>query len=55
MNSPKLKGSLIERLEKDEMNEIERLHIQLSFLWLNSFVRKNVRNVQWARMILKFP
>ena len=31
MNSPKVKGSLIKRLDKDEMNGIKRLH-QLS-LW----------------------
>ena len=41
MNSPKLKGSLIKRLDKDYMNGIERLHMQLSYSWLNSFVRKN--------------
>ena len=40
MNSPKLKGSLIKRLDKDEMNGIERLHMRLSNSWLNSFVRK---------------
>ena len=41
MNSPKLKGSLIKRLYKDEMNGIEKLHMQLSYSWLNSFVGKN--------------
>ena len=40
MNSPKLKGSLIKRLNKDKMNGIERLHMQLGYSWLNSFVRK---------------
>ena len=40
MNSPKLKGSLIKRLDKDEMNGIERLHMQLTYSWLNSFVSK---------------
>ena len=40
MNSPKLKSLLIKRLDKDEMNGIERLHLQLSYLWLSSFVRK---------------
>ena len=38
MNSPKLKGSLIKGLDKDEVNGIERLHIQLSYSRLNSFV-----------------
>ena len=28
MKSPKLKGSLIKRLDKDEMNGIDRLHMQ---------------------------
>ena len=41
MNSPKLKGSLIKRLDKDEMNGTEKLYMQLSYSWLNSFVRKN--------------
>ena len=41
MNSPKLKGSLIERLNKDEMDRIARLHMQINFSWLNSFVKKN--------------
>ena len=40
MNSPELKGSLIKRINKDEMNEIEGLHMRLSYSWLNSFVRK---------------
>ena len=40
MNSPKLKDSLIKRLNKDPINGIERLHMQLSYSWLNSFVRK---------------
>ena len=40
MNSPKLKGSLLKRLSKDEMNGIEGLHMQLSYSWLNSFVTK---------------
>ena len=38
MNSPKLKGLLIGRLDKDEMNGIERLHMQISYSWLDSFV-----------------
>ena len=41
MSSPKLIGSPLKRLNKDEMNGTERLHIQLSYLWLNSFVGKN--------------
>ena len=45
MNSPKVKGSLIKRLDKDEMNGIEWLHMQLSHSWLNNFVRK-IRKVQ---------
>ena len=40
MNSPKLKGSLLERLNKDEMNRIARLHMRINYSWLNSFVRK---------------
>ena len=54
MNSPKLKGSLIKRLNEDEMNRIERLHMQLSYSWLNAFVRKNQESIM-MRMILKFP
>ena len=41
MSSPKLIGSPLKRLNKDEMNGIERLHMQLSYSWLNSFVGKN--------------
>ena len=41
MSSPKLIGSPSKRLNKNEMNGIERLHIKLSYSWLNSFVRKN--------------
>ena len=41
MNSPKLKGSLLKQLDKDEINRIERLHIQSNYAWLNSFVRNN--------------
>ena len=40
MNSPKLIGSPLKRFDKDEMNGMERLHIQLSYSSLNSFVRK---------------
>ena len=42
MGSPKLLGSPLKRLNKDEMNGIERLalHMQLRYLWLNSFVGK---------------
>ena len=53
MSSPKLIGSPLKRLNRDEMNGIERLHIQLSYSWLNSFVGK--RNHEWTRTILKFP
>ena len=53
MSSPKLKGSLIKRLDKDEMNSVKRLHMQLSYLWLNSSVR--TKSGKWTRMILKFP
>ena len=55
MSSPKLIGSPLQRLNKDEMNGIERLHIQLGFSLLNSFVGKKIRKVQWTRTILKFP
>ena len=48
MNSPKLKGSLAKRLDKDEINGIQRLHIQLSYSSsdssLNSFGRKKSGN-----------
>ena len=40
MSSPKQKGSPLKRLNKDEMNGVERLHIQLSYRWLNSVVGK---------------
>ena len=53
--SQKLIGSSLKRLNKNEMNGIERLHIQLSYSWLNSLVRKKIREVQWTRTILKFP
>ena len=33
MNSPKLKGLLLKRLDKGEMNEIDMLHMQLSYSW----------------------
>ena len=52
MNSPKLKGSLIKRLDIDEVNGTERLHMQLSY---SQFCQKIIRKVQWTRMILKFP
>ena len=41
MKSPKLKGSLIKQLDKDKFNGIERLHMQLSYSWLNGFVGKS--------------
>ena len=37
--SPKLKGLLYKRIDKDKMNGIGRLYIQLRYPWLNSFVR----------------
>ena len=40
MSSPKLIGSPLKRVNKDKMNGIERLHIQLSYSWLNSFFGK---------------
>ena len=45
MNSPKLKDSQIKKLDKDEMNGIERLHMQLSYSWLNSLSEENQGNV----------
>ena len=36
----KMIGSPLKRLDKDEMNGIQRLHIELSYSWLNSFVKK---------------
>ena len=41
MNSLKLKGSLVNWLDKDEMNGIRMLDMQLSYSWLNSFVRNH--------------
>ena len=38
MSSPKLIGSPLKRLSKDEMNGMVMLHIQLSYSWFNSFV-----------------
>ena len=55
MGSSKSIDSPLKRLNKDEMNGIERLHIQLSYSWLNSFAGKKIRKVQWTRTILKFP
>ena len=43
MSSPKLTDWPLKRVNKDEMNGIERLHIQLSYSWLNSFVGKKSR------------
>ena len=36
--SPKLKGLLYKRVDKDKMNGTRRLYIQLRYPWLNSFV-----------------
>ena len=41
MNSLKLKGSLVNWLDKDEMNGVRMLDMQLSYSWLNSFVRNH--------------
>ena len=41
ISSPKLISSPLKWLNKDEMNGIERLHMQLRYSWLNSFVGKN--------------
>ena len=54
MSSPKkLIGSPLKWLNKDEIDGIERLLIQLSYSWLNSLLEK-VRKVQWTRTIVKF-
>ena len=37
----KLNGLLHKQLDRDEMNAIGRLYMQLSYSWFNSFVRKN--------------
>ena len=37
----KLKGLLNKQLHKDKMNGIDRLCMQLHYMWLNSFVHKN--------------
>ena len=50
MNSSKLKGSLVKRLDKDGINGIERLHMESNHSWLNSFVKEKIRIMQW-----KFP
>ena len=42
--SPKLKGLLYKRVDKDKMNGIGRLYIQLRYPWLNSFLSKNMWN-----------
>ena len=41
MSSPKLIGSPLKRLNKDKMNGIGRLHMQLRYSLLNNFVGKN--------------
>ena len=38
IHSPKLKGLLYKRVDKDKMNGIGRLYIQLRYPWLDSFV-----------------
>ena len=55
MNSPRLKGSLVKQLDKDEMNGIERLHKQLSYSWLNSYIREKSAKYNRQEIILKFP
>ena len=40
-SSSKLIGLPLKQLNKDEMNGIERLNIQLSHSWFDSFVGKN--------------
>ena len=55
MSSKNLIDLPLKRLNKDEMSGIERLHIQLSYSLLNSFVGKKIRKVQWTQTILKFP
>ena len=47
MSSPELVGSPLKRFNKDLslfMNGIERLHMQLRYSWLNSFVGKNQKS-----------
>ena len=39
--SSKLKSLLNKQLDKDKLNGIYRVYMQLSYSWLNSFVRKN--------------
>ena len=39
--SPKLKGFLYEQVDKDKVNGIGRLYMQLRYPWLNSFLSKN--------------
>ena len=38
--SSKLKGLLNRQIDKDKLNGIYRVYMQLSYSWLNSFVRK---------------
>ena len=42
---PKLKGLLYKRVDKDKLNVIGGLFMQLRNTWLNSFVSKNL---QWS-------
>ena len=42
--SPKLKGLLYKRVDKDKMTGIDRPYLRLRYLWLDSFVSKN----QWS-------
>ena len=44
--SSKLKGLLNKQLDKDKLNGIYRVCLQLSYSWLNDFVRKKISRVK---------
>ena len=46
--SSKLKCLLNKKVDKDKLNGIWRVHMQLSYSWSNSFVKKN----QWSEIRL---
>ena len=43
--SPKLNGLLYKQLDRDEMNAIGRLYVQLSYSWMNNFLEKKISGV----------
>ena len=55
--SAKLNSLLYKELDRDEMNAIGRLYMQLSYLWLNNFLFKKSQwsTVHFLTKIERFP